>query len=337
MKKISLIVVVVFAFALLLGVGVKGAQASSLLFPYLSTQSGVYSFVTIANYGDSAWGQTGITNYHLSYAHKTAGATNFNTIGCNHLDANVTTTPNDMMTFEVGGKVTDAGNVVLFENAAPVTSTALTLPISNQIAFLIVEPVPVGPQTAAMANVYGWADVIDTAANMTLNYSTTYLNNVTDSDPDFSNLDAATGWRVASWYPTTYVTTSWHILPVGLRSAMAPSAGGGIRRGLYATANDANTYAAWDRDEHGWSGSYNTGVYCFGIISRADVLMPGVVANTDAGGFMFLEDTAVTISGTSYSSGPFIVHKIQSATAAAGVGTRTGINREPMVWPAFTP
>jgi hypothetical protein len=244
-----------------------------------------------------------------------------------------------MMTFEVGGKVLDAGNLVLFENAAPVTSTipaALVVP-ANQIAFLIVEPVPVGPQVPNMANVFGWADVIDTANNMTLNYSTDKLNNSDDSNPNFINLDPITGWRVASWYPTTYVDTRWHILPLGARSAMAPMGGGGIWTRLYATGNDPNTDTAYDRDEMGWSGNLNTCVRCFGIISRSDILMPGPIAATNNGGFTFLEDTgpfpSCAASGT--ESGSFLVHRIQTATAASGLAPRMGINKEPMVWPNF--
>lgn len=320
--------------ALTVGLGMQAAQATSILFPYLSTQAGVYSFVTIVNNNQDGSLYTG---YHMSYAHKTMATPFPNASSCNHLDGNTTTTMNDMMTFEVGGKVLDAGSPVLFESAAPITSTALTLSgLSNQIAFLIVEPTPVGPQGAGRANLYGWADVIDTASNMTLNYSTDFLNNIIDNDPNFINLDAATGWRAAQWYPPTYVTTAWHILPLGTRAAMAPAGGGGLSAGLFATVNNANTLAAYNRDEAGFSGSYSVGVKCFGIIDTASVLMPGVIANTTLGGTMMLED--VVIAGPpAYAALPFLAHKIQTATPAAGVGLRVGINREPSAWPAFAP
>ena len=113
---------------LVLSGGVALAQNSAaVLFPFVTTETGKFTFITIKNTGSSTAG-TPIAAYHFTYAMKAAPIVN--KAECEHFDGDAVTTPADMMIFEVGGKVTtDAGTSALFEGGltAPVTSRPLTL------------------------------------------------------------------------------------------------------------------------------------------------------------------------------------------------------------------
>lgn len=341
----------------LLGLAAQSAQADGILFPYLSTQAGVYSFVTVVN---DAVGSS--NSYHFTYGHKTAPVANRG--NCEHFDGDVGTTLNDMMTFHVRGTILEPGaaGYALFEaagdgagaGAGGLTSTPLPLRVDNQIAFLGVEHNGSEPDSTAV-NLFGWAEVIDTGANLSLAYST---HNFVDASAyamadraNFANL--STGAVVLSWYPTTMVTTSWHVLELAVigsaSGSMSPASGSFLRRGytVSGTYNNSTNGGAYDRDELFWSGSKTTRIRCFGIVNRGDLLGSGVDANTVSGGWTYLvganagsappndaqdPDGSYSSAGTNY-----LVHKIQAATSAAGVGARMAINREPSKAPTFTP
>jgi hypothetical protein len=322
------------ALALVLGIGVKGAQADSLLFPYLNSQAGVFSFVTIVN--DGLFQNSTITGYYLQYGHKPNPVVQRR--GCSLFSTTADTTPADMMTWEVNAKVLDAGNLVLFENAAPTTSSippAFVLP-AGQTAWLIVEPQGTGADQADVARVWGWAEVIDTAANLNLAYSTHNFVNDSDVLADYANISGT--WTAWSWYPATYVNTSWHVLMLGTRAAMSASIRGAIE------AWDGAIFGAYDRDELHFDASKRKTVRCFAIVTRGDVLQPGAAAATNNGGWMYIGPASGSVTappldpddpgGVYNPAGNHLVHKIQQATPAAGVGTRMTVNREPS-WNGF--
>ncbi len=339
-KHLKSSVTTALAAAGLLGLGTQAAHADSLLFPYLSTQAGTFSFVTIANEGLNEFST--LTGYHFSYGHKANPVANKK--GCGHFDGNVVSTPADMLTFEVNGKVTEPGGA-LFEGgaAAPVTSSALTLPVANQTAFLVVEPL--GNNTAAEIStrieLFGWAEVIDTAANMTLAYSSAGLGVNDSTVPNFATSNVGNTWHRWSWYPTSLVTTSWYVLPLGLSSAMTPPGGGGLRATI--TASNGTLAGAYDRDEQFWSGSKVAPVRCLGFVTRADVLQPATITQTDGGGFLYAESFATTATAptdpddpsATYAGIQQLNYKVQAATAATGLAPRTAINREPTLDPSY--
>lgn len=319
----------------LLGVGTQTAHADSILFPYLNTNAGVFSFVTIANDGVDEF--SSVTGYHFTYGHKSNPIANRR--GCNHLDFNVVTTPADMMTFEVAGKVTEPGGV-LFEggSTAPVTSSVSLNLTSNQTAFLAVEPLGTNgaSELSGALQLTGWAEVIDTAANMTLAYSTSGFGVNDSSNPDFALSNVGTVYQYISWYPTAFVTTSWHVLPTGLLSSMTPAIGGGLR--VAVSAHHYGVGGAFNRDEAFISGTRTSAVRCFGVVTRNDLMQPGTVTATDNGGWSFLYSdgfTTVTLPPTDpddpggfYGEQEVVTHRVQTATAATGLAPRTAINRE---------
>jgi hypothetical protein len=344
--------------ATLMGVAAPNASADGILFPYLSTQSGVFSFVTIVNDGTSA-------NYHFTYGHKSAPIAN--TANCNHFDGDVRTTYNDMMTFEVGNKVKNSyGGPALFEEtgdangAAPIQAGALTslplpLPVGNQIAFLSVENAP-SEQASTVVDLFGWAEVIDTGANLSLAYSTHNFVTANAAFPspraDYSNI-AGLSWPsnavMLSWYPTSVVSSAWHVLNLGSITNMSPASGSALRRGYTAsgTYSSSTNGGAFDRDELFFSGSKTTRIRCFGIIGRSDVLGAGVEASTGNGGWTWLvganagnapvSDTNETEGSYTTPGDYYLVHKIQTAVSSAGVGARQTVAREPSKNPLFQP
>jgi len=319
----------------LLGLGTQPAHADSLLFPYLNSQAGVYSFVTIVN--DGLAENATISGYYLQYGHKPNPVVQRR--GCNAFSTTVGTTPADMMTFEVNAKLTAGSQDALFEAGGPLTSAipaAFVLP-AGQTAWLIVEPLGAGAGPLNdVVRVWGWAEVIDTVSNLSLAYSTHNFANDLNAGANFTNLSGA--WTAWSWYPTTYVTTSWHVLPLGTRAQMVGSIRGAIE------AWDGAIFGAYDRDEQHFDASRRKTVRCFAIVTRGDVLQPGAVAATNGGGWMYVGPASAAMTtlftdpddpGTTYNPmGNHLVHKVQAATAATGIAPRTTVSREPS-WDSF--
>jgi hypothetical protein len=340
LKVKRLLVIMVLALVVLFGIN-QAAQADSIIFPYVAVQPGVYSFVTITNSGHDEFDT--LTGYHLSYGYKAYPVANKK--GCNHYDVSINATAADMLTFEVGGKVTDAGSFILFEGTPPVTSTGdpRMLGASNHVGFLVVEPIgnDLANERRDRCEVFGWADIIDTDANMNLSYSTQGLCVNSSTDPNFNTSKVGTNWYKFQWMPTTYVTTAWYILPLGARSAMTPASGGGIR--MVLRANDGDHPGAFDRDEQFFSGEKITPIRCLGIVTTADLLQPGPIAATLNGGWLHAESwgswtapaTDPDDPGGVYGQNDFLAYRIQSATAAAGLGTRQTVNAEPQLDPAY--
>ena len=343
----------------LVGLGAQPAQADGLLFPYLSTQAGVFSFVSVVS--DGSAGTTSGAEYQFTYGHKTASAASplVNTANCSHFNASVHATENDMLTFHVGGTITTAGaaGFALFEPngdglgfaAGQLTSTPQPLGVADQLAFLIVEH-NVDPNTSTV-NLFGWAEVIDTGANLSFAYSTHNFvdQGATVGTSDFTAQPVSSGPVVLSWYPASLVDSRWHILNLGETSSMAPAGGTSAIRSVYTVENAAGIGGAYNRDEQFFSGAKLLRIRCFGIATRGDLLNSPVLAATNDGGWTRLNRggtqsvALVTDAGDplgtyspSTSSNP-LVHKIQTVTSATGLAPRQMIDREPSVDPSYAP
>lgn len=309
---------------LLLGGGLilapKADALQGLLFPFVTTETGKFTFITINNDGaqGSSFGTpvgASLPNLHFTYAYKPVPIQN--TGGCTHFDGDVFTTDVDMMIFEVNRKVTGpGGSTALFEPGAgvptpPVTSTPLALTINDTQAFLIVEP-----NTAKTVFLFGTAAVIDAANGLAASYSTNTLTAsssapatpyvASGTNPDFTAIDGGvysggapigpggvtfSGFKNIAWYPTSVVTSSWFVLPLSTRSTMIPATGGGIRwagRAVTDHLPSSNLFGAYDLDERFFSGGNVARVRCFGVLTRASILSGGSDTSTVNGGFTFL-------------------------------------------------
>ncbi len=302
------------------------ANPGSILFPFITSEAGKFTFITIKNTDDNA-----PEAMHFTYLTKPVPVVN--KAGCEEFDKDVPTTGQDVVIFEVNGKVKTGTGNALFEG--PGVPQPLILPVAGRVGLLIVEGEPTGDLTATFG-LFGYAIVIDGASGLFWAYSTAFYAVNSDSNPDFSEISTEDSNSKAevTWYPSNIVTTSWYVLPLGTRSAMAA----GIRRGLTA----AEPAGAFDLDENFFSGAKTTLVRCLGFITRGDFLQGGVVASTDGGGAATVEGTSATTSTTdpvdpdkSYVPGTFLLFRIQS-TSVLGP-TFTTIHQEPERNPGFDP
>lgn len=299
----------------------------NILFPYVSTGASAVTLITLTSPAAST--------LTYRYAMKAIGAAN--TVGCDHQDGTSALTANDVVQFEVSNKfVTNTA----FANGD--TSTGYQYSGgANKNGFLIVN------NTVAGA-VYGEAIVIDAASGLRLAYSSQGLN-TTDSvaNPDFtinnaagvvggpmsapaytpSGAAAAHGANMVTWLNAAAVTTSWFVLPLGTQAEMTPS---GVIGGLTAgysmtdTLGAAGQFGAYNMVESFTSGGLITTARCVGVVTRADMLMPGALANTAAGGMAVLNTYNSTAAadggpagGTAATAHKSLVYKIQNAGAGA--------------------
>ena len=355
---------------LLLGGGLmfapKADALQGLLFPFVTTETGKFTFITITN--DGAGGAFGTpvgapaNNIHFTYAMKPVPIAN--TGGCVHFDADGSTTATDMMIFEVNRKVTGpGGTTVLFEPGvgAPLTSAPVAFPVADNQGFLIVEPnAPTG------AFLFGTAAVVDTANGLTASYSTNFFTSNANAgpNPDFTAIDGGAdgagppigvggvsfaGLKNFTWYPTSVVTSSWFILPLSSRANMAPAGGGGIRwagRAISDHLPSPNIQGAYDLDERFFSGGNVVRVRCFGVLTRASFLNGASDISTAGGGHTFMagSGTAVVIApatdtndaqGGTYIGQPFTALKFQTTSALGAI--KSAVHQEPDHTPCFNP
>mgnify|MGYP003574343281 CR=1 FL=1 len=307
------------------------AQAEvSLLFPYITTGTTAYTFISIYHDADrnTAAGNLhpvgapphAARTHHLYYGFKTVGAAA--TAACTHRDFPVSVTQGALLQFEVGGKL----NLVT-EFADPAgygTQLALAnnqLP-ANSEGFLIVENAT-GVADVVDETRRGEAAVIDTATGLATAYPAIQGAQTVVNDGLFAAV-VPTIEYVTSWYPRNIVTTSWYALPTGARTAMTPNGGGGIRASINPVTNHQNV-GAYSRAENYTSGSLQNNLRCFGTFNVDNLL--GAPFNT--GGWMTVAATAQNATFTTApvvaadgagSSGdqPFALWKIQSTSAVGG-------------------
>jgi hypothetical protein len=271
--------------------------ADNVLFPFVSSKAGAYTFVSLANTGAAPVA----SSYHFYYMTKPVGSAN--SVGCNHFDAIGKTTQNDLMQFEVSKKID------MKAAFGDTTSTAIHLPLAGHEGFLIVA----ADVLTAGLNFKGEATVVDAASGLYYSYSTANLATVANIDPDYSNAaitDAAVD-KFTSWYPASAVNTTYYIVPTELRSVMAAVAGGGSKITLAANTAGIVGGGAYDINETPFSGTQNPKVTCFGYVKPSDYLQPGTAAATATGGF--LTSTRVVVAGE--TSTGFLQYKVQDSVA----------------------
>ncbi|MGV8803662.1 MAG: hypothetical protein ACWA6Y_01710 [Polaromonas sp.] len=302
---------------------------TNLLFPYVNTATSAYTFVTVVNRGDG----NAAGNYHFYYGTKAIGAANSG--DCDHQDGLATTTANDVMQFEVR-KALDLPTIFGDTTSKPYYYTGGT----GRNGFLIVNSAAADNPAAINASLYGEAVVIDTASGLRMAYSSDNLQTLgatANSDFSIGNVGPGAGGpetgnsfdangdavndavHMVSWYQTPTVSTSWFVAPLGLRSEMTPSAGGGLTGTYNMYDSSFAQTGAYDNNENFNSGAKPTSVKCVGVIQRSDILFPGALANTNNGGFSNLATTAVATDGAEDNKS--LVYKVQSTSAVGSAST----------------
>lgn len=310
--------------------------STNLLFPFVTTNTGAFTFITLNNGGASNVGGA----HHYIYGMKATGAAN--SVGCEHQDGNGSLTPNDVMQFDITG-VTKIETAAYLNNGDTNNSFPYTGGAGKQ-GFLIVNSNGLSGDT-----LYGSAVIVDTSTGLRMAYATGGLstNDATPADFTANNVGVAGGAEVANsgivttvggvagngnhmltWYASPQITSSWYVVPLGLETAMSPSAAIGGIAASYSMFNSAGTLGgAYDMKEAFTSGSQAASVKCTGLLTRDLMLQPGALANTAKGGWALLGQSNVTAANNLGAiADKSLVYQIQSTNVIAGT-TNTFINR----------
>jgi len=297
MKSIQKTLIAASVGAVLAAGSMAAQAADNVLFPYITTKAGAYTFISLQNNGAAL--ATTDKPYHFYYMTKPIGSAN--SAGCNHFDAIGTTTANDLGQFEIRKRVD------LKAQFGDTTTTPIYHQQDNHEGFLIVS----NDTPVANLNFHGEAVVVDSSSGLFYAYSSSGLVAAPNAgDPNYSDaaITDATATKVSTWYPDSAVTTRWYIVPTGLRSGMADVAGGGLTATLTANTAGITGGGAYDNNETPFSGTSTPAVTCFGFVTRSQYLQPGTAAATANGGWMNSSRTGGTSSG-------FLQYKIQNTTA----------------------
>jgi hypothetical protein len=302
---------------------------TNLLFPFVSSGSSAFTFLTISN-GNGTVGNAGGAMHYI-YGMKASTATN--AAGCEHSDGNGTLTANDVTQFEMSNKVNVATSLANGDTNGGFAWTGG----ADKSGFLIVNS-----NGLSGDGLYGSAVVVDTASGLKMAYSTQGLNTTNALPADFSidntaavggpeaasqlAIGAANGNHMLTWYATPGVTSSWYVVPLGLETLMSPSAAIGGIAASYSMYNTAGTLGgAYDMKEAFTSGSLPAPVVCTGSLTRALLLQSGALANSNLGGMGVLA-TTITAAASGGTTNKSLVYSVQSTSLLAG-GTSNFINR----------
>lgn len=308
----------------------------NLLFPYITTATGSYTFLSIVTLGG---GGAGIANrVHFTYATKPISAANGDS--CDHLDGDATMTPNDLMQFEVQKKVdlpTLFGDVTSVPKYFPGTAVA-----NDRHGMLVVNnwngSVYGGSASYLNSRLYGEARIINTATGLAMGYSTDDLHTGGGTgNPNFADAagpDAGMSAKVISWFPEPTVATSWFVMPLDNEQNMAFLGNATQTYGVYnsGTQNAANAFVVptgvlghFNNNEGFQSSLATTSVTCLGVVDRPTLL--GAVNSpwSANGGWGVFAQTAAPVPATSTGS---LIYKIESTNAA---GKASFVTREPVL------
>jgi len=316
-----------------IGASAGTTGTTNLLFPYITTATGSYTFISIVNQKGAAVPATAL---HFTYATKAISAAV--NAACTHLDGDAFTTPNDLMQFEVQNKVNvpaSFGDATSVPKYFPNTAVA-----ANQHGMLIVNNDPAGVYGSGgvytNAILYGEARIINTATGLAAGYSSDDLHTTGAAVPNFAAVggpDGALSAKVISWFPDPTVATSWYAVPLGTETAMGFN--GGVRA-TYQVQDASATQVVggfgghYNNNEGFQSSTATADVRCVGTFDRATLL--GALnspwsANGGWGNFSSIANASATFPAAALT--PSLVYKLETTTAVGG--TQTFITREPVL------
>lgn len=296
---------------------------TNLLFPFITTETGSFTFISISNTGTSG----ARTPYHFTYATKAVvpGNTN-NTAACTHLDGDATATGNDLMQFEVQNKVP----FTAFGGTSVAKFFPNTPDAANQRGMLIVNNA-VGSNygsgaTYAGVTLYGEARIINTLTGLATGYSTDDLHTAnaafttTSGGPDFASIagpdgGAVNSTKIISWFPVAAVNTSFFVIPLADEQVMSFTGNAYVQ---YQARDSLAVFGGhYDNKEGFQSSTAVAGVTCVGTFSRADLLGALNAPFSNNGGWATFARTGGAFAGT-VAATTALIYKLENTTALGG-------------------
>ena len=242
----------------------------NLLFPYISSVSGGYTFLSITADGNAA--VAGGSHYY--YMTKLAGAAA--TSACEHFDGVGANTENDLFQFEMSKQVD------LITVTGDTTSTPLTMASTGKEGFLMV--VANTPNVASRMT--GEATLVSIGSGLMYTYNGITAPSAA-GNPDYGS--AATGLqqtnRIFQWYADPAVATSFYVANVGTVTNMKL---GTLASTFKSVSNKTvvGDEGAFDNNEKLWSGAVAKTITCFGSAKPSDLLGSDTYAKVKNGGYM---------------------------------------------------
>lgn len=313
------------------------AATTNLLFPYVTTATGSYTFISIVARG----GVAASPAVHFTYAMKATSAAN--SASCTHLDGDAVMTPNDLLQFEIQNKVdmkTTFGDTTstakYFPNTAAAANQHGMLVVNNDVAAAGVYG---GAAAYLNAPLYGEARIISTSTGLAAGYSTDDLHTTGAANPSFAAAagpDLGGSVKVLSWFADPTVSTSWFVEPLGTEQEMAFAGNATQTYGVYNTGTQNVALAAWDaptgtlghfnNNEVFQSSTATASVTCLGTFTRATLLGALNSPWSANGGWGVFDMSAAPSPVTATGS---LVYKMESTSALGG--TTSFITREPLL------
>lgn len=275
----SLVAVALIAAGFAAHAGTAGT--SNLLFPYVTTATGAFTFISISQQNSSApTTGTAASPLHFSYATKPISAAN--SAKCDHVDGDATSTLNDLMQFEVSKRI-DVPAAFGDTTSVPKYLYEGNPAAANRHGTLIVNAAagsayPAGGPYTSPA-LYGEARIISTASGLAAGYSTDDLHaTAAPSNPDFTagGPDQGLSSKVVSWFAEPTVSTTFYVLPLGTEANMSFS--GNLFtsyqvQGATPSVDSTLGFGGHYNNNEKFQSSTNTNeITCLGVVSRSNLL-----------------------------------------------------------------
>jgi len=270
---------------------VHDASADALLFPYVVVSSNVTTFLSVVNHDSNATGAL-----HYAYFYKTKPDDRSEV--CEEGDFWRNSSPEDIVTFDVGGVYGSATGGVLFNDPGAGTTSGggpytgsfdVLSTLSPTRAFLVVDN---GQNNDA--ELYGEALVFDHALGAAWGYRAYNSLDGQALNPDFSNSQEVQGEVLndlertpIQLLPLTEFQTLFFVTPVGDNQDW-----GGWSAGIQLwDVNPANgqNIVAWDRDENPVSGINPVDVTCVGAVTPQDMMSALAQSMLQDGGWTYVD------------------------------------------------
>ena len=281
-------------------VGSPAANADAILFPYMVFSPDVTSIMSVVNHGTVQANDIPAhqpDQLHYAYWHKLATAVENDDI-CVEVDREFPTTPEDLITFDVGGHFGNA-NGVLFNDGTDYAGSnfAQLETLGPTRGFLIVDNL-----TTDDGELYGEAQIFDHANGAMWGYRAYNGEDTQYLVPDFTDSNEIQGevlmddeFTPVEFLPLNEWVTAFFVTPVDTSKDNGDIVG--QQWGKYTAKvrfYDTNpetglTIVAWDRDEEPVSGPATQTVTCVGRVELTDLIGLGAQNSLQDGGWTYFD------------------------------------------------
>jgi hypothetical protein len=295
-------------------VGMSAVQADEILFPYVVVSDTVTTLLSVVNDADEL--DQSVNELHYRYYYKSGDAAFSKTSSCIDVDVRRPSSPNDLVTFDVGGVVGADTNHVVFEPAdrqvnahylSPNDNFALLRNVKPARAFVVVDnnDFLVPQQANVEESMYGEALIVELGSGAAWGYRAYNPAGIyVDNDPFLT--------RINPWDFSDRVETEGEVLATGATAPLVihpfSEVGGEIDTRIFVTpvstfqlsgdltatvefaVRDPNDPATaedvmFDRDENPISGQVPMTVKCVAGIDAATMVSSAALFELPYGGW----------------------------------------------------